>query len=155
MQLSVALNSLETAVENQLRIAGPELNEVGAQLMAALKPAIKQAMNDVVAMAVEEISSQLDGQDVEIKLVDGEPELVVTENSSSIPTPPPPPSAGGHDGDDDARITLRLPGYLKELITAEADTAGDSINSYVVDILNRKARRGGNVGTHKRTTIEL
>ena len=154
MQLSVAMTTLEGAVENQLRVAGPEIAEAGAQLMTALRPAIRQAMMDVVSMSVTEIASQLEGQTIDIKLVDGDPELVVSEDGTSIPPPPPPPSPD-HDGDEDARITLRLPGYLKDLITTEADSAGDSINSYVVDILNRKTRRSGNVGTHKRTTIEL
>ena len=122
--------------------------------MTALRPAIRQAMMDVVSMSVTEIESQLVAQTIDIKLVDGDPELVVNEDSSSVPPPPPPPHPDDA-GDDDARITLRLPGYLKELISTEADSAGDSINSYVVDILNRKARRSGNVGTHKRTTIEL
>ena len=123
--------------------------------MTALRPAIRQAMMDVVSMSVTEIASQLDGQTIDIKLVDGDPELVVNEDNTSVPPPPPPPHPEDAAADDDARITLRLPGYLKELITLEADSAGDSINSYVVDILNRKARRSGNVGTHKRTTIEL
>lgn len=154
MQLSHAITNLESAVETQLRVAGPEMAEAGAQLMAALKPAITQSMMEVVNMAVAEISSQLETQTIDIKLVDGDPELVVSDDPSASP-PPPPPSPGNEDADE-ARITVRLPGYLKNLIANEAESAGDSINSYVVDVLNSGTRRkSGSHGTHHKGTIRL
>lgn len=152
MQLSHAINRLETAVETQLRVADPDIAAAGNQLMAALEPAITQTMMDVVAMAVSEISSQLEGQTIDIKLVEGNPELVVSEDRSAVPPPPPPPPGAE---DDEARITVRLPGYLKDLISTEAEDAGDSINSYVVDVLSSKARSRGKSGTRQRRTIEL
>ncbi|MGD2103004.1 MAG: hypothetical protein PVG83_12300 [Acidimicrobiia bacterium] len=153
MQLSHAITKLETAVDTQLRVAGPEIAEAGAHLMAALTPAINQTMMDVVSMAVAEISTQLDAQTIDIKLVDGDPELVVTDD----PTAADAQSASRADTDDDneARITVRLPGYLKDLIAHEAESAGDSVNSYVVDALSGKTRRRGSTGTHRKTTIEL
>jgi hypothetical protein len=149
MQLSHAMTSFESAVETQLRVAGPEIAEAGAQLMAALKPAITQTMMEVVSMAVAEISSQLETQTVDIKLVDGDPELAVRDDPSALPPP-----QGGDDADE-ARITVRLPGYLKDLIATEAEDAGDSVNSYVVDVLSSKARRRRSSGTQTRTTLEL
>lgn len=153
MQLSHAITNLETAVDTQLRVAGPEVAEAGNHLMAALRPAITQTMMEVVSMAVTEISSQLDTQTIDIKLVDGDPELVVSNDPDTVPPPPPPPPDAGDVGE--ARITLRLPGYLKDLIASEAEVSGDSVNSYVVDALSNKARRGRSTGTHHKTTIEL
>lgn len=153
MHLSHALNNLETAVETQLSVADPDVANAGKQLMAALKPAMRETMMDVVAMAVAEISSQLEGETIDIKLVDGNPELVVNEDPSVVSPPQPPPSPGVED--DEARITVRLPGYLKDLISSEAERAGDSINSYVVDVLSNKTRSRGSGGTRQRTTIEL
>lgn len=153
MQLSHAINKLETAVEAQLRVAGDEIAEAGSHLMAALEPAITQTMMDVVSMAVTEITSQLDSQTIDIKLVDGDPELVVHDDPSSVPPPPPPRKPDSED--DEARITVRLPSYLKDLITAEADQAGDSINSYVIDALRGSTRRSRSTGSRTRTTIQL
>jgi predicted HicB family RNase H-like nuclease len=34
---------------------------------------------------------------------------------------------------------LRIPGYLKEIISEAAKSAGDSVNSYVVDALRTAA----------------
>lgn len=154
MQLSHAMTNLESAVETQLRVAGPEIAEAGTQLMAALKPAITQTMMDVVAMAVTEIASQLPTQTIDVKLVDGDPELVVNDDPSAVPPPPPPPTPGT-DEVDEARITVRLPGYLKDLIANEAESAGDSINSYVVDLLTNKARARSSTGTRHKTTLQL
>lgn len=154
MQLSHAITNLESAVETQLRVAGPEVTEAGTHLMAALKPAITQTMMEVVTMAVAEIASQLDTQTIDIKLVDGDPELVVNDDPTVVAPPPPPPPPGSDDVDE-ARLTVRLPGYLKDLIANEADTAGDSINSYIVDVLGRSARKRQSGGTHHRGTIEL
>lgn len=152
MQLSHAISGLENAVEAQLRVAGPESAELGAQLLNALRPAIRQTLMEVVTMAATEVSSQLPSHRVEVRLVEGDPELVVSEDSTDVPPPPTPP--GGDD--DEARITLRLPGYLKELIAEAAAGSGDSLNAFVVDALRSRAHtsaKGG--GTRHRTTLEL
>lgn len=151
MQLSQAISGLENAVEAQLRVAGPETAEIGSQLLNALRPAIRQTLLDVVTMAATEVSSQLPGSRVEVRLVDGEPELVVAEDASAVP---PPPSPAGAD-EDEARITLRLPGYLKELIAEAAAGSGDSLNAFVVEALRSRAHGSGRPGSRHRTTIEL
>lgn len=151
MQLSHPISSLEDAVETQLRVAGSEVAEIGAQLMMALKPAIRQAMMDVVAMAATEISSQLPAQNVEIRLVDGDPEMILANDLSEIPAPPSPPGAD----DAGARITIRLPGYLKDLIADAAATSGDSVNTYVIDALRTQSQPKKGGATRHRATIEL
>lgn len=149
MQLSHAISGLENAVEAQLRVAGSETAEIGSQLLNALRPAIRQTLLDVVSMAATEVSSQLPGSRVEVRLVEGDPELVVAEDASSVPPPPPPTD------EDEARITLRLPGYLKELIAEAAAGSGDSLNAFVVEALRSKAHGSGRPGSRHRTTIEL
>lgn len=151
MQLSHAIASLEASVETQLRVAGPDVAEAGAQLMAALQPAIRQTLIDVVTMAATEVSSQLDTQAVEVRLADGDPELVVADDSSGIPTPPPPPGAS----DTEARITVRLPEYLKEIIAEAAGASGESVNTFVIDALksSSKTRRAG--GTRRRIEVDI
>lgn len=151
MQLAHAISELEAAVETQLRVAGPEAAKAGAALLAALKPAIRQTLMEVVSMAATEVSSQLPGQKVELRLVEGDPELTVVDDATAPPPPPPPP---GEDYDE-ARITVRLPGYLKDLISEAAGASGDSINSFVVDALRNRARARQAGGTRHRTTIEL
>jgi hypothetical protein len=136
MQLTQAELRMETAVESQLRLGDAELAGLGADLLEVMRPAIRQILLEIVEMAVQEVNGQLLSQRVDIHLVDGDPELVVTHDDSRIPPPPPPPP--GEDIDAEARITLRLPGYLKDLIAEAATGAGDSVNSFVVDALRSK-----------------
>lgn len=150
MQLSLAVAGLENAVETQLRVAGTEVAEAGTQLMAALQPAIRQTLMDVVVMAATEISSQLATQNVDVRLVDGDPELAVVDDPAAMPAPPP------SDGDiDEARITIRLPGYLKDLVADAASTSGDSVNTFVIDTLKSQTRTTKGGATRHRATIEL
>ncbi|HEX9762040.1 MAG TPA: DUF1778 domain-containing protein [Acidimicrobiia bacterium] len=152
MQLTQAIDGLEAAVETQLRVAGPEAAELGAQLIAALQPALHRSFVDVLCMAATEISSQLPGHRVDVRLVEGDPELVVTADASEPPIPPPPP--GGEE--DEARITLRLPGYLKDIIADAASSSGDSVNSFVIDALRNRANETHRAGkTRLHTTIDL
>lgn len=154
MQLSHAISSLEDAVEAQLRVAGPESAELGAQLLNALRPAIRQTLMEMVTMAAAEVSSQLPAHRVEVRLVEGDPELIVSEDPTAVPPPPPPPGAE----DDEARITLRLPGYLKDLIAEAAAGSGDSVNAFVVDALRSRAHgspKGRKGATRTHTTLEL
>ncbi len=137
MQLTQTAHIMEAAVQAQLRLADPELSALGSELLEVLRPAIRMALMEVVEMAAQEINGQLVGQRVEIRLIDGDPELDVRSDQSNIPPPPPPPQ--GEAVDAEARITLRLPGYLKDLIAEAAEGAGDSVNSFVVDALRSKA----------------
>jgi hypothetical protein len=137
MQLTQTAHVMEAAVQAQLRLADPELAALGSELLEVLRPAIRLTLMEIVEMAAQEVNGQLAGQRVEIQLIDGEPELTVRPDESAIPPPPPPPS--GEPIDAEARITLRLPGYLKDLIAEAAEGAGDSVNSFVVDALRSKA----------------
>lgn len=153
MQLTQATFRLEAAVEAQLRMGAAELVSVGAELLEVLRPAVKQAMMDVVEMAAQEVNGQLVGHRVDIRLVDGDPELVVSPDESRIPPPPSPPGPGDML-DTEARITLRLPGYLKDLIAEAADVAGDSVNTFVIDALRSRAYERA-PGNSVKTTIDL
>ena len=137
MQLTQTAHVMEAAVQAQLRLADAELAALGSELLEVLRPAIRLTLMEVVEMAAQEVNGQLAGQRVEIQLIDGEPELTVRPDQSAIPPPPPPPP--GEPIDAEARITLRLPGYLKELIAEAAEGAGDSVNAFVVDALRSKA----------------
>jgi predicted HicB family RNase H-like nuclease len=145
MHLDHVFIEIETAVDNQVRIGAPELAEVATELMSALRPAFERAMLGVIQEAAAEISAQLVGQSVEVRLSEGEPSLVITEERK----------ASTNDPDElEARVTLRLPSSLKSLIEESASSTGDSINGWVVDALRTRAGRRTS-GTHVEETFEL
>jgi predicted HicB family RNase H-like nuclease len=113
--------------------------------MSALRPTFERAMLGVIQEAAAEISAQLVGQSVEVRLSEGEPSLVITEERK----------ASTNDPDElEARVTLRLPSSLKSLIEESASSTGDSINGWVVDALRTRAGRRTS-GTHVEETFEL
>ena len=134
MQIDHLLVELEQQVDSQLRFADPLKVDLISEVLEVINPAVRQTMFRVVETAMAEINSQLTGQAVEIRLVDGDPELIVTA-AAAPPPPPEAPRAPEAEAFDEARITLRIPGYLKEIIADAARNAGDSVNSYVVDAL--------------------
>jgi hypothetical protein len=147
MQLTQTEQLMEAAVQAQLRLASPEMAALGPDLLDVLRPALRQTMMEVVEMAAQEVNGQLVGQRVEVRLVDGEPELNVRADESMVPPPPPPPEAV----DAEARITLRVPAYLKDLIAEAAEGAGDSVNTFVVETLRSKAYERGATNSVRRT----
>jgi hypothetical protein len=134
MQLTQAAVRLEAAVEAQVRLGDAELQSLASELLEVLRPAMRQTLMDVAEMAAQEVSGQLTGQRVDVRLVDGDPELIVV-----VDEPRTTPSPTGDPVEAEARITLRLPAQLKDLITEAAEVAGDSINSFVVDALRTRA----------------
>jgi len=145
MHLDHAFIEIETAVDNQVRIGAPELADVASELMTALRPALERTMLGVIQEAAAEISAQLVGQTVEVRLSEGEPSLVITEERTQ-PT--------GIQEEFEARVTLRLPNSLKSLIEESASSAGDSMNGWVVDALRTRAGRRAS-GTHVEETFQL
>jgi predicted HicB family RNase H-like nuclease len=145
MHLDHVFIEIENAVDNQVRIGSPELAEVATELMTALRPTFERAMLGVIQEAAAEISAQLVGQSVEVRLSEGEPSLVLTENRKT-PTSDPE--------ELEARVTVRLPSSLKSLIEESANSTGDSMNGWVVDALRTRAGRKAR-GTHVEETFEL
>lgn len=134
MKLDPVFASVEAAIESQLRLAGPDVAEFANTFLDAFRPALRSAFVQVAEHAANEVTAQLGDQKIEVRLVAGDPELVVS------------PASGDHSTDDatedfEARITLRLPGSLKGVIEDAASTSGSSINSWVVDTLRSRARR--------------
>jgi predicted HicB family RNase H-like nuclease len=146
VQLDHSLISLENTVNTQIRLGGEGLADVAEQLLEALRPAVRQTLMEVVEGTAREISSQLVGQEVEIRVRDGEPELVVTDLAAKAP-------AGSDPENLEARLTLRLPESLKSMIENAADDTGDSINSWVVGALRSKTM--SQTGSSVKTTIDL
>lgn len=145
MHLDHAFIEIESAVDNQVRIGAPDLAEVAAELMLALRPALERTLIGVIEEAATEVSAQLIGQRVDVRLDGGSPVLIVTDERRERPTDPE---------ELEARVTLRLPSTLKTLIEESATTSGDSINTWVVDALRTRAGRR-TAGSHVEETIEL
>jgi predicted HicB family RNase H-like nuclease len=130
MQTSAALHNLESAIEAQLAlVADPAVEAGGRAILAALRPALKEAAMELANQATEEVAAQLPAYRVELVLADGEPSIRVSADEST---------ATSVEGDFDARITLRLPPAIKDIVERAANESGDSVNAWVVKTLAGK-----------------
>jgi predicted HicB family RNase H-like nuclease len=116
---------------------GDETTARAAQLLAvALDSAFGRRLLEALNEATLELSDQLDGARIELRISGNEPQLVVVSDEAA-------PAAD--EGAFSARITLRLPENLKSRIEDAAAREGVSVNTWVVHQLMRGAepRRGG------------
>lgn len=126
MDTTTATTRLHGLIEQQVLIAGgdPEMEAAARALLTALEPAVRQLAYDLAEQAAAEVSAQLPGHEVAVLLEAGEPVLRVRSLEEPEVAPP---------GESlDARITLRLPPTLKELIEYAAEERGESVNSWLM-----------------------
>lgn len=124
---------VEALREDLVRVAavGDDSTARAAELLAvALESSFGRRFQQALAEAALELSGQLEGGRVEVRIAAGEPELVYVEEPRSEPV-----EAG--DVAFDARITLRLPESLKSRLEAAAATGGVSVNTWLVQALGR------------------
>ena len=118
---------------------GDEARALAERLVAPLEAAIRLTLQDALAAAAEEITTELAPGSVELRLRGRDPEFVVTP-------PPAEPTTDDlaedtHDrrpalleGDEGAmsRINLRMPDHLKGRIEQAAASEGLSVNAWLV-----------------------
>jgi hypothetical protein len=149
VQVRPIVNALQASLVAQAAVAGddPAVEAAVQQLVEALGPALHTSAMEIAEQAAAEVRAQLPQHSVDVVLDGGDPVLRVGD----VPT------VGDRrptNEDLDARITLRLTPTLKQLIEDAAQNAGDSVNSWVVDALGKRARQRGS-GKHYTDSFDL
>jgi HicB family len=120
--------------EDLARVAavGDESTARAADLLAvALESSLGRRLQEALAEAALELTAQLDNGRVEVRVAGGDPELVLVREEETALEPA--------DEASTARITLRLPESLKVRIEAAANREGVSVNTWLVQALQRSA----------------
>ncbi len=120
--------------EDLARVAavGDESTARAADLLVlALESSLARRFQEALTEAALELSTQLERGRVEVRIAGSDPELVY------VPEAEPEP-ADAIDGDLSARISLRLPESLKTRLDAAAAASGVSVNTWLVQALNRQ-----------------
>jgi hypothetical protein len=142
MDLTQFADSLRRDLSQAAEAGGEDIRAAAERLALALDPAIRLTLLDALSEAASEITNELDGTSVEVRLKGREPVFVVTGHAPLPPHEPPPApepprpseSAEELDGEDSvARITLRLPESLKVRAEELAATRGQSLNTWLVN----------------------
>ena len=143
------LDSYVQAISDDLaRVAavGDEATARAAELLAvALESSLTRRLQEALAEAALELSSQLDRGRVEVRVAGGDPELVFVDDAGPGP-------AEKTDEAFAARITLRRPESLKSRLDAAAAANGVSVNTWLVQTLTRALESRPSTGGARRLT---
>jgi hypothetical protein len=136
--------------EDLARVAavGDESTARAAGLLAvALESAVGKRLLEALSEAALELNSQLEDGRVEVRFAGSDPELVYVRDVEAAPAEPA-------DEAFTARITLRLPESLKTRLDAAASIHGVSVNTLLVQVLQRslEPRTPSGGGSRRRLT---
>jgi preprotein translocase subunit SecD len=133
--------------------AGSEdIRAAAERLSMALGPAVRLTLMDALSQAAAEITNELHGTSVELRLKGREPVFVVAGRGADAP---PAEATEPEDGDDlgfdedetVARITLRLPESLKQRAEELASKRGQSLNTWLVNAARNAATISINISS--------
>jgi len=118
--------------------------QVAERLGYALEPAARLALMEAVSQAAAEITAEMAGGGVDVRLAGRDLDFVV-HHDADVPAPPDPPAVPPPETADDGdvvRITLRLPVHLKNKAEDAAQSAGQSLNTWLVGAVRGATREG-------------
>jgi hypothetical protein len=150
MNLGLYVESLNRQLAVAAEAGGDEARALAERLVAPLEAAIRLTLQDVLAAAAAEVTTELAPGSVELRLRGRDPEFVVTP-------PPADPSADDltevaddrppafPEGDERAmsRVNLRMPGHLKARVEQAAGSEGLSVNAWLVRAAAAALERAG------------
>jgi hypothetical protein len=142
MDITQFVEALRRDLSQAAEAGTDEVRAAAERLALALDPAVRLTLMDALSQAASEITNELHGTSVEVRLKGREPIFVVLgagaeEMPPAVPQPPKPPEPEEplYDGEDEtvARITLRLPESLKAKAEELAARRGQSLNTWLVN----------------------
>jgi hypothetical protein len=150
MNLELYVESINRQLAVAAEAGGDEARALAERLVAPLDAAIRLTLQDALAAAAEEITTELAPGSVELRLRGRDPEFVVTappaDPSPDAPREDPgdrPPAVPEGDEGGMSRINLRLPDHLKARIEQAAASEGLSVNAWLVRAAAAALERGG------------
>jgi hypothetical protein len=142
MDITPYVDSLRTSLVSAADSAGDETRQAAERLTFALDSSARLAIMEAVSQAAAEITAEMPNGGVDVRLNGRELDFVVHVATPTPPVPPPPPSPDDLDDGNLARITLRIPESVKSKAEERANDAGQSLNTWLVNIIRAATRDG-------------
>jgi hypothetical protein len=161
MELEPYVENIQRQLVDAAEAGGDEAGALAQRLLTPLDAALRLALQDVLVVAAEEITTELAPGSVELRLRGRDLELVVTPPPVDTPDnrlahgtdetaphqrPAPGEALGGAiEGDESAmsRINLRMPDHLKARVEQAASADGLSVNAWLVRAAGSALERSG------------
>jgi hypothetical protein len=158
MELEPYVENIQRQLVDAAEAGGDEVGALAQRLLTPLDAALRLALQDVLVVAAEEVTTELAPGSVELRLRGRDLELVVTpppvdrpddrlaDDTASTQRPAPGDvRAGAIEGDESAmsRINLRMPDHVKARVERAASADGLSVNAWLVRAAGAALERGG------------
>jgi hypothetical protein len=157
MDINQFVEALRRDLSQAAEAGGDEIRAAAERLALALDPAIRLTLMDAFSQAASEITNELEGTSVEVRLKGREPIFVVLGPSAehaaadAAAAAQEAAEAGDEYGFDEdetvARITLRLPESLKARAEEMAARRGQSLNTWLVNAARSAASININISS--------
>lgn len=153
MDITPYVDALRQDLAQAARAMGPETEQAAERIGFALDSSARLALMDALSHAAAQITTELDGVSVEVRLQGREPVFVVVGGGPDAVSGPAPGGAvtpaGGDDttgaadeAGDTSRITLRLSEALKLRAEELAAQRGQSLNTWIVGAVRAATNLG-------------
>jgi hypothetical protein len=142
MDITPYVDSLRSSLVSAADSAGDETRQAAERLTFALDSSARLAIMEAVSQAAAEITAEMPNGGVDVRLNGRELDFVVHMAAPTAPAPPPPPAPDDLDDGNLSRITLRIPESVKAKAEEKAAEAGQSLNTWLVNIVRLATRDG-------------
>jgi hypothetical protein len=142
MDITPYVDSLRSSLVSAADSAGDETRQAAERLTFALDASARLAIMEALSQAAAEITAEMPNGGVDVRLNGRELDFVVHVAAPTAPAPPPPPSPDDLDDGNLSRITLRIPESVKVKAEEKAAEAGQSLNTWLVNIVRMATRDG-------------
>jgi HicB family len=142
MDITPFVAALRQDLHSAAEVGGPEVRAAAERLTQALEPAVRLTLMDALAQAAAEITHELVGASVDVRLKGRDPSFVVSGSATEPPAESATSATAAETSGEDqawdsdeavARITLRLPESLKARAEELAAQRGQSLNTWLVN----------------------
>ncbi len=135
-------SSLVSATDWAADSGGEETRKAAERLGFALDSSARLAIMEAVSQAAAEITAEMPNGGVDVRLSGRDLDFLVHVAAPTAPTPPPPPAPEELEDGNLARITLRIPESVKAKAEERATDAGQSLNTWLVNVVRAATREG-------------
>lgn len=150
MDITEYVDALRRDLAQAARAMGPETEQAAERIGFALDSSARLALMDALSHAAAEITNELDGISVEVRLQGREPAFVVVgagpsavaDDARTVGTDDTSAMSPDDEGPETARITLRLPEALKTRAEELATGRGQSLNTWIVNAVRAATSSG-------------
>ncbi|MEJ7628907.1 MAG: toxin-antitoxin system HicB family antitoxin [Nocardioidaceae bacterium] len=138
MDITQFVDELRRDLTLAAQAGSDEMRAAAERITMALDSSVRLTLMDALSQAASEITNELQGTSVEVRLKGREPVFVVVGAATQAPPTPEDPADSPDDFELDedetvARITLRLPESLKTRAEEMAARRGQSLNTWLVN----------------------